>query len=98
MQVPEETDASHYIFSNWNESYHDQYGSYNGDDVTEEQSMVWDKKATKEATEWTPIRKDGFPIPLKEMKIPFGQFFVFDAKEFLHAGGPGKSSMILTSC
>jgi hypothetical protein len=62
--------------------------------------MVWDKEATKEAKEWAPpsSKEDSFPISLKEMKIPFGKFFVFDAKEFLHAGGPGKSFMILTSC
>ena len=64
--------------------------------------MVWDKEATKEAKEsysdlFPPSIKEDFPIPLKEMKIPFGKFFVFDAKEFLHAGGPGKSFMILTS-
>ena len=99
MQVPETTDLSHYIFSVWNDSYNSKYINLpNEDDVTEAQSMVWDKEATKEAKECVPPSiKEDFPIPLKEMKIPFGKFFVFDAKEFLHAGGPGKSFMILTS-
>jgi len=97
LQVPEDTDASHYIFSKWNDSYLRKYGPYNGNDVTEAQSMVWDKEATKEAKEGGPFTRDNsFPLSLKEFTIPFGKFFVFDAKEFLHAGGPGKSSMIHT--
>lgn len=95
MQVPEDPDAAHYIFAVWNDHYDLQSNSeYNKGDVTEEQSMIWDKEATQKAIDEGPI--NDFPIPLKEMKIPFGKFFVFDAKEFLHAGGPGKSSMILT--
>ena len=56
--------------------------------VEEEESSKWDEEAAMQ------VRKDGastvFPMPVKEYKIYYGNAFAFDAKEFLHAGGPGK--------
>ena len=101
MQVPEQIEASQDLFKAWHEDYIYKYDSYDRDHVIEEQSLIWDKEATKEAKEWAikehndSFAEGSFPIRLKEMKIPFGKFFVFDAKEFLHAGGPGKSYITL---
>jgi hypothetical protein len=35
-----------------------------------------------------------FPLKGKMKKILHGQFFVFDARMYLHGGGPGKSTII----
>ena len=33
-----------------------------------------------------------FPLKGKRFTIPFGSFFVFNARKYLHGGGPGKDS------
>jgi hypothetical protein len=72
--------------------------TFGDNEVTEELSMKWDQIATKKIkTQYGGGGVGGggaasrFPIPLKKLEIKFGSAFVFNAKNYLHAGGPGKS-------
>jgi hypothetical protein len=62
-------------------------------ETTVEESKRWDKTATSKIRR--KYIKGSFPIGLDELKIPYGSAFIFNAKEDLHAGGPGKSGFIL---
>ena len=50
-----------------------------------------DLAAAEEVKKWHP--NVNFPLQGKMKKILLGQFFVFDARSYLHGGGPGKSSI-----
>ena len=70
---------------------------FGDNEVTEELSIKWDQIATQQIKSQYGGGGGGggarrrIPIPLKKLEIEFGRAFVFNAKNYLHAGGPGKS-------
>lgn len=60
------------------------------DDQWVEESVEADSDAADKVKLNYPTAE--FPLKGKMFTIPFGSFFVFNARKYLHGGGPGKDS------
>ena len=104
IYVPDSADHTmgRSLLLNWCDSYNDSSNTYTESEVVPKELLLeWDQTAAQKAKEEELMEQrrdnpslslsldDVFPIELEEYKIKFGQAYVFDAKTYLHAGGPG---------
>ena len=91
MQIPQDPEVASSILRYWYELYSQRVYLLKKEErkLTKELSLQFDQEATAEIKLKYPYIT--FPIELEKKNIPVGRALLFDAHDYLHAGGPGKT-------